>query len=157
MLAPPPTVSDTGARPLTPIARAAAGLKSMTRPRTKGPRSLIRTITARPVRLLTTVTLVAEWQGAMGGSHGARIHALPTRGTAAAVNRGNARSAERPAHSARSTDAFSRLRRGENAGKRKGTCFDAVPSLVMRPPQSSSVSLQAKMMISMVTMIVIRC
>src|ERR1700675_4979192 len=55
---PPPTVSETGARPLTPITRAAAGLKSITRPRTNGPRSVIRTTTARPFRLLTTVTLV---------------------------------------------------------------------------------------------------
>ena len=46
---PPATVNDTGARPLTPIARAAAGLKSMTRPRTNGPRSLIRTTTERPL------------------------------------------------------------------------------------------------------------
>jgi hypothetical protein len=37
------------------------------------------------------------------------------------------------ADSARSTDAFRRLRRGEYAGKRKMTCFDTVPSLVMRP------------------------
>jgi hypothetical protein len=45
----PPTFSDTVATPLTPIARAAAGLKSMTRPCTKGPRSLMRTTTDRPV------------------------------------------------------------------------------------------------------------
>jgi hypothetical protein len=41
----PPTLSDTSAMPLTPIARAAAGLKSMTRPRTNEPRSLMRTTT----------------------------------------------------------------------------------------------------------------
>jgi hypothetical protein len=46
---PLPTVRDTGVRPLTPIARAAAGLKSMIRPRTNGPRSLMRTTTARPL------------------------------------------------------------------------------------------------------------
>jgi hypothetical protein len=46
---PRPTDNDTGARPLTPMARAAAGLKSMTRPATNGPRSLIRTTTARPL------------------------------------------------------------------------------------------------------------
>jgi hypothetical protein len=37
------TSSVTGARPEKPNARAAAGVTSMTRPRTNGPRSLIRT------------------------------------------------------------------------------------------------------------------
>ena len=44
------TSSVTGARPEKPNARAAAGVTSMTRPRTNGPRSLIRTTTERPLR-----------------------------------------------------------------------------------------------------------
>src|SRR6266849_3553172 len=47
-----PTVSDTGARPSTPRTRAAPGLRSITRPRTYGPRSLMRTVAERPLRLL---------------------------------------------------------------------------------------------------------
>jgi hypothetical protein len=43
------SLSDTGDTPLTPMACAAAGLKSITRPRTNGPRSLMRTTTERPV------------------------------------------------------------------------------------------------------------
>ena len=39
----------TGARPEKPNARAAAGITSMIRPGTNGPRSLIRTTTARPL------------------------------------------------------------------------------------------------------------
>jgi hypothetical protein len=41
-----------------PIAFAAALERSITRPCTNGPRSLIRTTTARPVRPLVTRTLV---------------------------------------------------------------------------------------------------
>jgi peptidoglycan hydrolase-like protein with peptidoglycan-binding domain len=51
-------VTSTGARPLKPSARAAAGVRSMMRPRTNGPRSLIRTVTLRPLRLLVTFTFV---------------------------------------------------------------------------------------------------
>ena len=39
----------TGASPEKPNARAAAGITSMIRPGTNGPRSLIRTTTARPL------------------------------------------------------------------------------------------------------------
>ena len=45
-------------RPEKPIARAAAGVISITRPRTKGPRSLIRTTIERPVRRFVTRTRV---------------------------------------------------------------------------------------------------
>ena len=48
----------TGASPEKPSARAAAGVTSITRPRTNGPRSLIRTTTEWPLRLLVTRTLV---------------------------------------------------------------------------------------------------
>src|SRR5262252_7290601 len=48
----------TGARPEKPSSCAAAGVTSMTRPRTKGPRSLIRTTTERPLRRLVTRTCV---------------------------------------------------------------------------------------------------
>jgi hypothetical protein len=46
-----PTISRvTDAKPEKPNTRAAAGVTSMTRPATNGPRSLIRTITERPLR-----------------------------------------------------------------------------------------------------------
>src|SRR5262249_10722506 len=48
----PITSTFTGARPENPIARAAAGIRSMMRPRTNGPRSLIRTTIDRPLCLL---------------------------------------------------------------------------------------------------------
>src|SRR6188768_2968272 len=51
-------VTSTGARPLKPSACAAAGVSSIMRPRTNGPRSLIRTVTLRPFRLLVTLTFV---------------------------------------------------------------------------------------------------
>ena len=54
----PTTVSVTGARPEKPSARAAADVTSITRPRTNGPRSLIRTTTERPLRLWVTRTSV---------------------------------------------------------------------------------------------------
>ena len=50
-----PTVSDTIANPSIPSASAAAGLRSITRPWTNGPRSLIRTAADRPLLGLTTV------------------------------------------------------------------------------------------------------
>ena len=50
----PPSV--TGASPENPSARAAAGERSMTRPRTNGPRSVMRTVTERPLLLLVTRT-----------------------------------------------------------------------------------------------------
>ena len=43
------TSTVTGARPEKPNARAAAGITSMIRPGTNGPRSLIRTTTERPL------------------------------------------------------------------------------------------------------------
>src|SRR5206468_3505288 len=52
------TVNVKGARPEKPIARAAAGVRSITRPRTNGPRSLIRTITDWPLRRFVTRTRV---------------------------------------------------------------------------------------------------
>jgi hypothetical protein len=52
------TIKDTGANPFTLSACAAAGLRSITRPCTKGPRSLIRTTAERPLLRLTTVTFV---------------------------------------------------------------------------------------------------
>ena len=48
----------TGARPEKPKARARAGVRSITRPRTNGPRSLIRTVTLRPLRRWVTRTCV---------------------------------------------------------------------------------------------------
>ena len=54
----PSTVSVTGARPSEPIALAPAGVRSMIRPAMKGPRSLMRTITERPVLRLVTSTKV---------------------------------------------------------------------------------------------------
>ena len=48
----------TGARPEKPKTRAPAGVTSITRPRTNGPRSLIRTVTLRPLRRLVTRTCV---------------------------------------------------------------------------------------------------
>jgi hypothetical protein len=52
--------SVTGARPENPRARAPAGVRSMTRPRMKGPRSLMRTTTLLPLRLLVTRTCVPK-------------------------------------------------------------------------------------------------
>jgi hypothetical protein len=48
----------TGARLEKPKARAPAGVRSITRPRTNGPRSLIRTVMLRPLRRLVTRTCV---------------------------------------------------------------------------------------------------
>ena len=53
-------LNDTWASPPTPMAFAAAGLRSITRPFTNGPRSLIRTITDRPVWRLVTRTFVPK-------------------------------------------------------------------------------------------------
>ena len=55
-----PTFRLTCASPENPRARAAAGVTSMIRPRVKGPRSLIVTITERPLLLLVTRTLVPK-------------------------------------------------------------------------------------------------
>lgn len=55
---PSTTSSVTGATPEKPNRRAAVGVTSMTRPRTNGPRSLIRTTTERPLRRLVTRTIV---------------------------------------------------------------------------------------------------
>jgi hypothetical protein len=52
------TVSVTGVRPEKPIVLAAAAIISMTRPRTNGPRSLMRTTTERPVRWFVTRTRI---------------------------------------------------------------------------------------------------
>src|SRR5262245_21215704 len=54
------TCSDTLATPdaCRPMARAAPNARSITRPRTNGPRSLMRTTTDRPVRTFITLTLV---------------------------------------------------------------------------------------------------
>src|SRR5688572_17945416 len=54
----PTTESETGARPDIPIARAPAGVRSITRPRTNGPRSLMRTTTDLLLRRLVTRTRV---------------------------------------------------------------------------------------------------
>ena len=51
-------LTDTAASPEKPSARAAAGVTSMTRPPTYGPRSLIVTVTLLPFFLLVTRTLV---------------------------------------------------------------------------------------------------
>src|SRR5215470_17164227 len=48
----------TAARPEKPSARAPAGVRSIIRPRTKGPRSVIVTITDFPVLRLVTFTFV---------------------------------------------------------------------------------------------------
>src|SRR5262249_47978830 len=52
------TATDTGASPLKPSSFAAAGVMSMMRPRTNGPRSLMRTTTVRPLRRFFTSTSV---------------------------------------------------------------------------------------------------
>src|SRR5215510_8462044 len=52
------TESVTGASPEKPSARAPAGVRSITRPRTNGPRSLILTTTDLLLRRLVTCTLV---------------------------------------------------------------------------------------------------
>ena len=54
------TVSVTGASPEKPSACAPAGVKSMTRPLMKGPRSLMRTTTERPVARCVTFTMVPK-------------------------------------------------------------------------------------------------
>src|SRR5207245_10705727 len=54
----PPILRVTGASPEMPRTRAAAGVRSITRPRTKGPRSLMVTTTERPLLRLVTRTLV---------------------------------------------------------------------------------------------------
>jgi hypothetical protein len=48
----------TWVTPEKPSDRAAAGVTSITRPRTKGPRSLMVTMTERPLRLFVTFTLL---------------------------------------------------------------------------------------------------
>src|SRR5262249_41445287 len=53
-----PASMATCVSPEKPSTRAAAGVTSMTRPRTKGPRSLMVTITERPLLLFVTFTLV---------------------------------------------------------------------------------------------------
>lgn len=50
------TSTVTGAKPEKPSARAAAGERSIIRPGTNGPRSLMRMITLRPLRRLVTRT-----------------------------------------------------------------------------------------------------
>ena len=52
------TSRETLANPSTPSARAAAGVRSMMRPSTNGPRWLIRTSVFCPVRLFVTSTIV---------------------------------------------------------------------------------------------------
>src|SRR5262249_36521777 len=54
----PTTDTLTGASPLKPSWFAAAGVRSMMRPRVNGPRSLMRTTTLRPLRRLVTRTLL---------------------------------------------------------------------------------------------------
>jgi hypothetical protein len=58
----PKTSIRTGATPLPimPKMRAAATERSITRPRMNGPRSLIRTTTERPLRVLVTRTFVPK-------------------------------------------------------------------------------------------------
>src|SRR5215831_16749417 len=54
------TLRLTGTTPEKPSARAAAGVTSITRPPTKGPRSLIVTSTELPLFLLVTRTFVPK-------------------------------------------------------------------------------------------------
>jgi len=54
----PMTEIWTGANPERPIARAPAGVRSIIRPGTKGPRSEMRTMTFLPFFLLVTLTRV---------------------------------------------------------------------------------------------------
>ncbi len=51
---------DTFAIPDMPSARAALGVRSITRPRTNGPRSFILTVTERPLFLWVTATTVPK-------------------------------------------------------------------------------------------------
>ena len=50
------SLQELAGRPWAALARAAAGDRSMTRPRTNGPRSVIRTVTERPLLRLVTRT-----------------------------------------------------------------------------------------------------
>jgi hypothetical protein len=111
--------NDTVVTPPIPKTRAAAGLRSITRPRTKGPRSLIRTTAERPLPGLTTVTLVPK---GMGRRHCARVHVLSGRSVLAAVHRGDARIIERAAGLRR----MARLLAGE-VGCRQQLVTHAVP------------------------------
>src|SRR5262245_3662349 len=54
------TSSLTGASPLKPSARAPAGVTSITRPATNGPRSVIVTTTDCPLLVLVTRTLLPK-------------------------------------------------------------------------------------------------
>jgi hypothetical protein len=82
-------VSDTGARPSTPRTRAAPGLRSITRPRTYGPRSLIRTVAERPLRWLTTVTMLPN--GRVLCAAVMALGLLTSRGDATVVDRRDSR------------------------------------------------------------------
>ena len=86
-----PQLSDTFSRPAIPSARAAPVDKSMQRPFTKGPRSLIRTVTL--IALLgRNCDMGAEGLRAMSGSHRPRIYSFAGCGstTAIAIMRGYA-------------------------------------------------------------------
>src|SRR5580700_3347383 len=54
------TSSVTGTRPENLSCDAAAAVRSMMRPLLKGPRSLMRTMTVRPLRTLVTRTIVPK-------------------------------------------------------------------------------------------------
>lgn len=68
------------------------------------------------VRIVDDGDVGAEWQCAVGRSHGARIHLLAACGATAAVNRGNARIAERTVGAGGAIEMRAR-RWARNAGK----------------------------------------
>ena len=66
----------TGVSPEKPSARAPAGVRSMIRPRTNGPRSLIRTVTDLPLRRLIDFDSGPKRQCPMGRSQARRMDAF---------------------------------------------------------------------------------
>ena len=73
----------TGASPEKPSARAPAGVRSMTRPRMNGPRSVIVTTTDFPFLRLVTCTLLPNGKRAMGGGQSVVVQPDATCGSCA--------------------------------------------------------------------------
>jgi hypothetical protein len=87
-----PGVTVTCASPENPRTLAAAGLTSIIRPCTKGPRSLMVTTTKRPLLLFVTFTFRADRQGAVRGRESFGSQLLASSSPIAAfrgVDRGN--------------------------------------------------------------------
>ena len=91
---------ETGASPANPSAFAAAGETSITRPRTNGPRSEIRTTTLRPLFRLVIFTRDPDgnvrWAAVMApGFMRSPLALLPSVAVPFAIDRGNARFCQR--------------------------------------------------------------